>query len=57
MFGVDWMGLALPLAYLLVLSGALMSFSTIYRKRKAGMSTPSTAAAPDRSPSPTVARG
>ncbi|KAM4059499.1 preprotein translocase subunit sec66 domain-containing protein [Hirsutella rhossiliensis] len=38
MFGVDWMGLALPLAYLLVLSGALMSFSTIYRKRKAAES-------------------
>ncbi|PNY23622.1 Translocation protein sec66 [Tolypocladium capitatum] len=35
MFGVDWMGLALPFAYLLVLGGALMSFSTIYRKRKA----------------------
>lgn len=36
MFGVDWMGLALPFAYLLVLGGALMTFSTIYRKRKAG---------------------
>jgi translocation protein SEC66 len=36
MFSVDWKGLALPFAYLLVLSGALMTFSTIYRKRKAG---------------------
>lgn len=37
MFDVDWKGLALPFAYLLVLSGALMTFSTIYRKRRAGM--------------------
>lgn len=36
MFSIDWKGLALPFAYLLVLSGALMTFSTIYRKRKAG---------------------
>lgn len=34
---LDWKGLALPFAYLLVLGGALASFSTIYRKRKAGM--------------------
>jgi hypothetical protein len=34
---IDWKGLALPFAYLVVLSGALMTFSTIYRKRKAGM--------------------
>lgn len=32
---VDWMGLALPFAYLLVLSVSLMTFSSIYRKRKA----------------------
>ncbi|PHH84980.1 hypothetical protein CDD83_1083 [Cordyceps sp. RAO-2017] len=38
MFGVDWKGLALPFAYLLVLGGALMTFSTIYRKRKAAES-------------------
>lgn len=38
MFGVDWKGLALPLAYLVVLGGALMTFSTIYRKRKAAES-------------------
>ncbi|KYK55416.1 hypothetical protein DCS_07379 [Drechmeria coniospora] len=38
MFGIDWMGLALPLAYLFVLGGALMTFSTIYRKRKAAES-------------------
>jgi translocation protein SEC66 len=37
MFGIeiDWMGLALPFAYLIVLSGSLMTFSSIYRKRKA----------------------
>ncbi|KJZ76615.1 hypothetical protein HIM_03951 [Hirsutella minnesotensis 3608] len=38
MFGVNWKGMALPMAYLLVLSGALMTFSTIYRKRKAAES-------------------
>jgi translocation protein SEC66 len=38
MFDVDWKGLALPFAYLIVLSGALMTFSTIYRKRKAAQS-------------------
>lgn len=32
---IDWKGLALPFAYLLVLGGALMTFSTIHRKRKA----------------------
>ncbi len=40
MFDIDWWGLALPFAYLLVLSGALMTFSTIYRKRKAGKLSP-----------------
>lgn len=34
MLGVDWKGLVLPFAYLLVLGGALMTFSTIHRKRK-----------------------
>ncbi|PNP40306.1 hypothetical protein TGAMA5MH_07784 [Trichoderma gamsii] len=34
MFDIDWKGLALPFAYLLVLGGALMTFSTIYRRRK-----------------------
>lgn len=38
MFDIDWKGLALPFAYLLVLGGALMTFSTIYRKRKAAES-------------------
>lgn len=37
---VDWKGLALPFAYLLVLGGALMTFSTIYRKRRACMCLP-----------------
>ncbi|KJK77761.1 hypothetical protein H634G_06728 [Metarhizium anisopliae BRIP 53293] len=38
MFDIDWVGLALPFAYLMVLGGALMTFSTIYRKRKAAES-------------------
>lgn len=37
MFDIDWRGLLLPLAYLVVLVGTFMTFSTIYRKRKAGM--------------------
>jgi translocation protein SEC66 len=36
MFGIDLISLALPLAYVVVLGGSLMTFSTIYRKRKAG---------------------
>lgn len=36
---IDWKGLALPFAYLLVLGGALMTFSSIYRKRQAGMTS------------------
>jgi hypothetical protein len=38
MFSLDinWWGLVIPLSYVLVLGGSLMSFSTIYRKRKAG---------------------
>lgn len=36
MLDIDWKGLALPFAYVVVLGGALMTFSTIYRKRKAG---------------------
>lgn len=38
MIDIDWKGLALPFAYVLVLGSALMTFSTIYRKRKAGKS-------------------
>ncbi|KAK1768309.1 putative translocation protein sec66 protein [Phialemonium atrogriseum] len=38
MFGVDWWGLVLPFSYVGVLGGALMTFSTIYRKRKAAQS-------------------
>ena len=37
MLDIDWKGLALPFAYVLVLGSALMTFSTIYRKRKSGM--------------------
>ncbi|KIH87826.1 translocation protein SEC66 [Sporothrix brasiliensis 5110] len=32
---VDWQGLVLPVAYLLVLGGTFAAFSTIYRRRKA----------------------
>ena len=35
MFGVDWLGLAVPLAYLGILLGSLATFSSLYRKRKA----------------------
>jgi hypothetical protein len=38
MFEIDWRGLLLPLAYLVVLGGTFMTFSTVYRKRKARMS-------------------
>lgn len=36
MFDIDWRGLLLPFAYVIVLGGTFMTFSTIYRKRKAG---------------------
>ncbi|KAK4117304.1 hypothetical protein N656DRAFT_773391 [Canariomyces notabilis] len=35
MFEIDWRGLLLPFAYLVVLGGTFMTFSTVYRKRKA----------------------
>jgi translocation protein SEC66 len=35
MFDINWRGLLLPLAYLVVLVGTFMTFSTVYRKRKA----------------------
>ncbi|KFA64137.1 hypothetical protein S40285_00844 [Stachybotrys chlorohalonatus IBT 40285] len=35
MFDVNWKGLALPFAYCFVLAGAFMTFSRIYRQRKA----------------------
>ncbi|KAK3330395.1 Sec62/63 complex, subunit Sec66 [Apodospora peruviana] len=35
MFDIDWRGLLVPLAYVFVLGGTFMTFSTIYRKRKA----------------------
>ncbi|KOS20326.1 Translocation protein sec66 [Escovopsis weberi] len=38
MLDIDWKGLALPFAYLIVLGGALMTFSSIYRRRKANES-------------------
>lgn len=36
MFELDWMSLVLPFSYVVVLGGTFMTFSTIYRKRKAG---------------------
>lgn len=39
MLDVDWWSLLLPFAYIFVLGSSLYVFSTIYRKRKAGMST------------------
>ncbi|KAK0730681.1 Sec62/63 complex, subunit Sec66 [Lasiosphaeris hirsuta] len=38
MFDIDWRGLIVPLAYVVVLGGTFMTFSTIYRKRKATQS-------------------
>ncbi|KAK3693831.1 Sec62/63 complex, subunit Sec66 [Podospora appendiculata] len=35
MFDIDWRGLIVPFSYVLVLGGTFMTFSTIYRKRKA----------------------
>jgi translocation protein SEC66 len=35
---IDWWSLALPFAYISVLGGMFFTFSTIYRKRKAGAS-------------------
>lgn len=35
-FDIDWVGLSVPFAYIVVLAGSLMTFSSIYRKRKAG---------------------
>lgn len=40
MFTVDWRGLVLPLCYVAVLGGTFATFSTIYRKRKAGTFPP-----------------
>jgi translocation protein SEC66 len=37
MFDIDWRGLLLPLAYLGVLVGTFVTFSRVYRKRKACM--------------------
>lgn len=36
MFSLDWRGLILPIAYILVLGGTFVTFSSVYRKRKAG---------------------
>jgi len=38
MFDIDWLGLSVPFAYVIVLAGSLMTFSSIYRKRKAAQS-------------------
>jgi Preprotein translocase subunit Sec66 len=34
---VDWLSLAVPFAYLGILIGSLATFSSLYRKRKAGI--------------------
>jgi translocation protein SEC66 len=36
MFNIDWIGLSVPFAYIIVLAGSLVTFFSIYRKRKAG---------------------
>jgi hypothetical protein len=36
MFDIDWVGLSVPFAYITVLVGSLITFSSVYRKRKAG---------------------
>ncbi|RFU32038.1 hypothetical protein B7463_g4313, partial [Scytalidium lignicola] len=38
MFDIDWIGLSVPFAYIAVLLGALITFSSLYRKRKAAKS-------------------
>ncbi|TVY59395.1 Translocation protein sec66 [Lachnellula cervina] len=38
MFGVDWWGLVLPFAYIAVLLGSLVTFSSMSRKRRAAKS-------------------
>ncbi len=40
MFDINWQGLLLPLAYLGVLVGTFMTFSRVYRRRKASMFLP-----------------
>jgi len=37
-FSIDWWSLTLPLAYISVLLGSLITFSSLYRKRKAAAS-------------------
>lgn len=37
MFDVDWLSLAVPVAYLGILLGSLATFSSLYRKRKSRM--------------------
>ena len=39
MFSIDWRGLILPISYMLVLGGTFVTFSSVYRKRKAGKSS------------------
>jgi len=38
MFDIDWWSLAVPFAYITVLLGSLITFSSLYRKRKAAAS-------------------
>jgi translocation protein SEC66 len=41
MFDIDWVGLSVPFAYIAVLVGSLITFSSVYRKRKAGQQSTS----------------
>jgi hypothetical protein len=53
---VDWLSLAVPLAYLGVLLGSLATFSSLYRKRKASeLTLPSTSPNRDLIADPIVA--
>lgn len=36
MLNVNWIGLSIPFAYIAVLVSSLITFSSVYRKRRAG---------------------
>ncbi|RKF65488.1 Translocation protein sec66 [Golovinomyces cichoracearum] len=47
MFNVDWLGLSIPFAYIAVLVGSLVTFSSVYRKRKAAAAASLSSLFPD----------
>lgn len=54
---VNWIGLAVPFAYLITLIGSLATFSSLYRKRKAGAQPPSSPTEPQtKTNKPPIAR-